>query len=154
MEPPFNHLDSTSSESTFPHILSHNCHFSLFTGSQDNRTRGKVRRDHERAPLPNRTTPVTIAPLTPHLSLITPYKVISTLLRLLPFCFAPRAAGGTIPLASSEKYFLPFTHPCSSLHILSQTSDRPGNSTPFDSATFLIWKTSTMMGNRDVGDVS
>ena len=30
MEPPFNHLDSTSLESTFPRIFAHNCHFSLF----------------------------------------------------------------------------------------------------------------------------
>ena len=58
-ETPFNHLDSASLGSTFPHILAHNYHFSLFVGRQNNITRVKVRISHERAPPPNRTTPET-----------------------------------------------------------------------------------------------
>ena len=67
-EPPFNHLDPTSLESTFPQILAHNFHLSLFVGKQENRTRGNMRRSHERAPLPNLPTPAILRP--PHLPLI------------------------------------------------------------------------------------
>ena len=59
------HLDSTSSESTFPNILAHNFHLSLLAGRQDNRTRGKAHRAHERAPLPNLPTPYTSLPPPP-----------------------------------------------------------------------------------------
>ena len=54
--------------STFPHIIPHNCHFSPFA-RQDNRTRGKACRAHDRAPLPNRPTPAT-SPPPPYLPLI------------------------------------------------------------------------------------
>ena len=59
-EPPFNHLDSTSSESTFLCILAHNCHFLLFAGRT---TGGKLCRSHVRALLPNLPTPETSRPI-------------------------------------------------------------------------------------------
>ena len=62
------HLDLTYLVLTFPCILSHNYHFSLIMGRQDNRTRGKSCRSHERALLPNLPTPETL--FLPHLLLI------------------------------------------------------------------------------------
>ena len=67
-EPPFNHLDSTSTESTLPRILAQNYHFSIFADRQDNRTRGKTCRDHDFSILPNVPTPTISRP--PHLPII------------------------------------------------------------------------------------
>ena len=85
---------------------------SIITFSRkDNRKRGKVCISHDRAPFPNQTTPATIAPPTPRLPLITPPKVISTPLRLFPFCVAPARRRRNYSQCVERKIFSPVHSP-------------------------------------------
>ena len=78
---------------------------------QDNRRRGKARRSHERAPLPNLTTPEKIAPPAPKLPLIPLPNVISTLLFLCPFLAAPALRRRNVFLHVARKICSPIHSP-------------------------------------------
>ena len=109
-EPPFNHLDSTSSESIFHCVLPHNYHFSLFAGRA---TRGKARRAHERTLLPNRPIPDTLCP-PPYLPLILRRGYLHVAPR---HSASSRAAGDFFPCVSRDHFSM--HSPCSSFTVAS-----------------------------------
>ena len=99
LEPPFDHLYSTSLEFNSLPILAHNYHFSSFT-EKNNKTSVKARRSHESAPLPNLPISATsLPPPPPPTYHLAPAKVITTHVSrhlaspcaigiIFPLCFA------------------------------------------------------------------
>ena len=83
-KPPFNHLYSTSSESTFLCILAHNCHFSIFQW-QDNKE--KITQIPWVRSAPQSTHPIDIE--THPISHLSTSKVSSMLRRTIPRHRAP-----------------------------------------------------------------
>ena len=98
-EPPINHIYLTSLESTFPHILTHNFHFSLFAVRTIEQGESSA---HPMRALHYPTCPPQRHCVPPHLQ-PTPRQGN---LRTAPRHFAsPNADGGTSPL-HCMKYFL------------------------------------------------